>query len=286
MTGGGSMAASHDDAAMAGRPADTGWGRLVREGFATLLERMATPEREAATVVLVSDGDLSHLLDDLKSLGRATAGDAAVVSFTGRTLGPMLERHGSHELLAAAVELPRLVIVERADEVGGSPRQRAVGGFLDRLVEQGVSVCIGVSRGAFTAGLDPSLESRLAAGLVVHVPIRPTTAPAANTPSVSGLIRATARRYGIAPHLLTGPGRSRSAVEVRNLAMYLARRLTGSSFGTIGRVFGGRDHTTVMRGIRGVEARIATDASFAADVESLIVGTSTPGRTARRRATG
>jgi hypothetical protein len=280
------MAASDDDAAMAGRPADTGWGRLVREGFATLLDRMATPAGEAATVVLVSDGDLSHLIKDLKSLGQATAGDAAVLAFTGRTLGPFLERHGSHELLAAAAEPPRLVIVERAEEVGGSLRQRAMGGVLDWLVERGISVCVCVSRGSFTAGLEPSLESRLASGLVVHVPIRPTTAPAANTPSLSGLIRATARRYGIAPNLLTGPGRSRSAVEVRNLAMYLARRLTGSSFGTIGRAFGGRDHTTVMRGIRGVETRIATDASFAADVESLIVGTSTTGRITRRRATG
>jgi len=286
VTGGGAMAASHDDAATAGRQADTGWGRLVREGFSMLLHRLATPEAEAAMVVLVSDGNLGRLSDDLTSLGRTTAGDAAVVTVAGETLGPILERRGSPGFLAGAAELPRLVIIDLADDLGGAARQRAVAGFLDWLVERRISICVCVSRGSFTAGLEPTLESRLAAGLVVHVPIRPATVPAAGNQSLSRLIRATARRYGIAPIHLTGPGRSRSAVEVRNLAMYLARRLTGSSFGVIGQAFGGRDHTTVMRGIRGVEARIAADASFAADVESLITGTTTPCRTTRRRATG
>jgi len=286
VTRGGAMAASHDDVTTAGRQADTGWGQLVREGFSMLLHRLATPDVEAATVVLVSDGNLGRLSDDLTSLGRTTGGDTAVVTVAGRTLGGILQRRGSPGFLAGAAELPRLVIIDLANEVGGAARQRAVAGFLDWLVERGISVCVCVSRGSFTAGLEPALESRLTAGLLVHVPIRPTTVPAAATPSLAGLIRGTARHYGVDPLQLTGPGRSRSAVEVRNLAMFLARRLTGSSFGVIGQAFGGRDHTTVMRGIRGVEERIAADASFAADVESLITGTTTPGRTSRRRATG
>lgn len=280
------MAASHDDATMISRPADMGWGRLVREGFSMLLRRMAAPAEEAASVVLVSDGDLTRLIDDLKSLGRAAAAGADVLSFTGRTLGLVLEQDGWRDSLEGVAAQPRLVIVESIDGVGGPRRQRAAGGFLDCLVARGIPFCVCVSRVAFMAGLEPSLESRLTAGLVVHVPLRPTAAAAATTRSLSGLVRATARRYGIAPTLLTGPGRSRSAVEVRNLTMYLARRLTGSSFHAIGRAFGGRDHTTVMRGIRSVEARIAADASFAADVESLITATTTSGRTTRRRATG
>jgi chromosomal replication initiator protein len=65
-------------------------------------------------------------------------------------------------------------------------------------------------------------------------------------------------------------------VHVRNLAMYLARRLTGRSLDAIGAALGGRDHTTVMRGIRSVETRRQTDAAFAGDLENLVSEVSSP----------
>lgn len=46
--------------------------------------------------------------------------------------------------------------------------------------------------------------------------------------------------------------------------MYLARRLTPLSLPEIGRRFGGRDHTTVLHGVRAVETRLAADDRLAA----------------------
>jgi len=47
----------------------------------------------------------------------------------------------------------------------------------------------------------------------------------------------------------------------RQIAMYLARQLTGSSLNTIGEAFGGRDHGTVLHACRLVKDRMQVDAN-------------------------
>ena len=56
------------------------------------------------------------------------------------------------------------------------------------------------------------------------------------------------------------------------MAMYLARRLTPASLQAIGTAFGGRDHTTVLHGIRVTEARRASDPGLAAEIDELVAG--------------
>ena len=55
----------------------------------------------------------------------------------------------------------------------------------------------------------------------------------------------------------------------RQLAMYLAREVTGESLPAIGRSFGGRDHTTVLHACRRASQRIAADSDAADAVEKL-----------------
>ena len=45
----------------------------------------------------------------------------------------------------------------------------------------------------------------------------------------------------------------------RQIAMYLARQMTGSSLNTIGEAFGGRDHGTVLHAWRLVRDRMQVD---------------------------
>jgi chromosomal replication initiator protein len=63
--------------------------------------------------------------------------------------------------------------------------------------------------------------------------------------------------------------RDRGVARPRQVAMYLARELTPMSLPCIGRLFGKRDHTTVIHAIKTVERLIATDTEFAADVAVL-----------------
>jgi chromosomal replication initiator protein len=55
----------------------------------------------------------------------------------------------------------------------------------------------------------------------------------------------------------------------RQIAMYLSKQLTDRSLPDIGRRFGGRDHTTIMHGVRKIEELRASDAQLAEDIDLL-----------------
>jgi hypothetical protein len=73
---------------------------------------------------------------------------------------------------------------------------------------------------------------------------------------------------------MNGPRRTRPLVRYRQIAMWLAKSLTGLSYPEIGRRFGGRDHTTVMHAVRVVSARAKVDAEFREQVEGLRIALS------------
>jgi chromosomal replication initiator protein len=51
--------------------------------------------------------------------------------------------------------------------------------------------------------------------------------------------------------------------------MYLSKELTTRSLPEIGRRFGGRDHTTIIHGVRKVETLMAGDPQLAEDLRLL-----------------
>jgi chromosomal replication initiator protein len=63
--------------------------------------------------------------------------------------------------------------------------------------------------------------------------------------------------------------RARAVARPRQVAMFLAKNLTQRSLPEIGKKFGGRDHTTVMHAVKKVEELMASDHSFAEDIELL-----------------
>ena len=62
---------------------------------------------------------------------------------------------------------------------------------------------------------------------------------------------------------------SATPVRARQVAIYLTRELTDLSLPQIGRLYGGRDHSTVLNSIRRVEARCKEDEELATRVEDL-----------------
>lgn len=80
----------------------------------------------------------------------------------------------------------------------------------------------------------------------------------ARTPTIAAIAARTAKFYSLRLAELRGPGRRQNLALARNAAMYLARRMTGASYGKIGDYFGGRDHTTALYACRKV-ARLAAD---------------------------
>jgi chromosomal replication initiator protein len=67
------------------------------------------------------------------------------------------------------------------------------------------------------------------------------------TPQI--ILEATSASYGFSMDAICGPSRTRPLVTARQVAMYLTRELTDYSYPAIGRVFGNRDHTTVIHAV-------------------------------------
>ena len=63
--------------------------------------------------------------------------------------------------------------------------------------------------------------------------------------------------------------RSKTLVYPRQIAMYLCRELTDSSYPEIGRQFGGKDHTTIIHACKQVIKAKDRDSTFSATLESL-----------------
>lgn len=88
-------------------------------------------------------------------------------------------------------------------------------------------------------------------------------------PMVAHIQRATASHFGIHISEMTSHRRARNVVRPRQVAMYLSRNLTSKSLPEIGRLFGKRDHTTVIHAIKTVERLVAVDPVLRASVKAL-----------------
>ena len=87
--------------------------------------------------------------------------------------------------------------------------------------------------------------------------------------TVEEIQRKVSEHYNIRLSDMIGPKRLRSYARPRQIAMYLCKQLTTRSLPEIGRRFGGRDHTTVMHGVRRIEELRQQDGQIAEDLELL-----------------
>lgn len=87
--------------------------------------------------------------------------------------------------------------------------------------------------------------------------------------SIEEIQRRVAEHYNIRISDMVGPKRVRNFARPRQVAMYLCKQMTSRSLPEIGRRFGGRDHTTVMHGVRRIDDLRQQDAQIAEDLELL-----------------
>jgi chromosomal replication initiator protein len=91
----------------------------------------------------------------------------------------------------------------------------------------------------------------------------------AQHPSVHDIQCATAASFGIPIGEMTSQRRFRSVARPRQVAMFITRGKTPYSLPAIGRMFGNRDHTTVIHAIETVERLCADDPDFADQVRRI-----------------
>jgi chromosomal replication initiator protein len=87
--------------------------------------------------------------------------------------------------------------------------------------------------------------------------------------SVEEIQQRVAENFGISRAELIGSSRAATPLRARQVAIFLTRDLTDLSLPQIGRLYGGRDHTTVLNSLRRVEAGLDEDAELADKVREL-----------------
>ncbi len=72
--------------------------------------------------------------------------------------------------------------------------------------------------------------------------------------TIDDIQRCVSRHFDLQPMDMVSARRARAVARPRQIAMYLAKRLTTRSLPEIGRKFGGRDHSTVIHAVRRIES--------------------------------
>jgi chromosomal replication initiator protein len=204
-------------------------------------------------VVLTSDRppqDLQALEDRLRE--RFEAGLVADIKPPElATRLAILRKRAHHDHIELQDEDALQAIAERVTQ-----NVRALEGALIRVV-------------AFSSLTGRPLTVELAREVLDGLYPAPTQVERRGTQSVAEIQAAACEHFGLSSDELLSSARTSRIAWPRQVAMYLARELTSESLPSIGRDFGGRDHTTVLHAWRRTTARIAADETSRKAVENL-----------------
>lgn len=88
------------------------------------------------------------------------------------------------------------------------------------------------------------------------------------TPSL--IINVVAEHFGVKPEDIVSKKRNSEFVQPRQVVMYLCRELTNVSQVNIGKILGKKDHTTVIHGVKKIEAEMQNSEEFRNKIDIII----------------
>ena len=179
--------------------------------------------------------------------------------------------------LTIAVEPPdlstRMIVLRRlAGEAGLEEADRDALSELARRIDSNVRRL----HGALTRVIaHTSLTARpLSAELIAE--LIPSSTGAGTTP-VEEIQQRVAEEFGISRAELVGSSRARTPLRARQVAVLLTRETTDLSLPQIGRLYGDRDHTTILNSLRRAERGVADEPELAELVARLRSDIHSPG---------
>lgn len=255
-------------------------GDLARAGATDRTSTgFADPDLVACDLLVLEDAQLlpardadafCELLDRRVSRRRATIVTA--------NIGPAALRHLPRKLTSRlgaglVIQLEPLSPASRRallEDAARSRKLQLTPGALDWLSEQstggGIRPLLGLLGSlAAAAKATPGPLDRLAVQDIFSA----TGQPVSSRRDVSRIVKQVATAYGVTAKELLGLSRLRRVMVPRQVAMYLARELSGLSLPRLGSAFGGRDHSTVLHACRKVAADAVNDAQLASMVRQL-----------------
>lgn len=97
-------------------------------------------------------------------------------------------------------------------------------------------------------------------------PLRPARLPWGSPRSLLVIVKAVSDHYGVDVAEVVSKRRQERVVKPRQIAMMLCKQMTPHSYPSIGRAFGGKDHTTVIHAVRKYERLIRDDPALTEEV--------------------
>jgi len=88
-------------------------------------------------------------------------------------------------------------------------------------------------------------------------------------PSPQTVLQAISQYFDLATEALTGKSRAKEIAEARHIAMYLLREDARQRVTDIARLLGGRDHSTVIYGLRKIDITLTTDPQFTRQIGEI-----------------
>jgi hypothetical protein len=118
------------------------------------------------------------------------------------------------------------------------------------------------------------LESAMDRGEIPPIGYHPFREPepeitSPGVPKIKDIQELVASHFNVSRAEILSVRQTRRASHPRQIAMYLSRLLTPLSLPIIGRLFGGRDHTTVLHAARKYERLVETDKDLAGEIAAL-----------------
>ncbi len=203
---------------------------------------------------------LSGLSDALRSrLMMGMQADVRKPSFATRLA--ILQAKAAHH----ALRLPDAALHQIAERC--CPTVRELEGYLNRVLAH-VPLVGGPTGGAITPEI-------VASALAVF--ITPEQSPTASAlPSADDVINAVCARMNTTRTDITGRSRSRDVSYARHLAMHILRNDAKKSVAEIQRLFGNRDHSTVIGAVDRITAELTTRPETKADLTTIRQTLTTP----------
>lgn len=84
------------------------------------------------------------------------------------------------------------------------------------------------------------------------------------------IIKTVSEHMGISEDDIRSKRRSQDIATARQIVMYLCRELTVLALKSIGNAVGGKDHATVLNGIKRIEEKMVEDPSFKSTIDTII----------------
>ncbi len=133
-------------------------------------------------------------------------------------------------------------------------------------------------KGEWEAALNAAQEAEKAA---IRSEIEFIRAASSEFVPLKAIVIAVSAHYRIPISEMISERRTKDVATARHMVMFIARHRTPRSLPQIGRVLGGRDHTTILSGVRRMTARLAEEVKLRGDLAAIcsVLGIQYPGVT-------